>query len=133
MNTEINKVSRAIREQVPEFIDRDNPQLVKFLEYYYKSQEKTGLSYNILNNLTNYLDIDEYDLRLLEGGAYVLEDVDETSDTIIVEDVYGFVEENGTIKIGDEIIFYERATQLQTLLSLMVLITILSAIDGLNS
>ena len=111
MNTEINKVSRAIREQVPEFIDRDNPQLVKFLEYYYKSQEKTGLSYNILNNLTNYLDIDEYDLRLLEGGAYILEDVSATSDTIIVEDVYGFVEENGTIKIGDEIIFYEKATQ----------------------
>ena len=111
MNTEINKVSRAIREQVPEFIDRDHPQFVKFLEYYYKSQEKTGLSYNILNNLSKYLDIDEYDLRLLEGGAYILEDVSPTADKIIVEDVYGFVEKNGTIKIGDEIIFYEKATK----------------------
>lgn len=113
MNKEflINKVSRAIKEQVPEFIDRDHPQFVKFLEYYYKSQEKTGLSYNILNNLASYLNIDEYDFRLLEGGAYILEDVGPADDTIIVEDVYGFVERNGTIKIGDEIIFYEKATQ----------------------
>ena len=110
-NIEVNKVSRAIKQQVPEFIDRDHHQFVTFLEYYYKSQEKTGLSYNILNNLANYLDIDEYDLRLLEGGAYILEDISATDTTIVVEDVYGFVENNGTIKIGDEIIFYEKATK----------------------
>lgn len=108
---QVNKVSRAIREQVPEFVDRENPQLVKFLEYYYKSQEKTGLGYNILNNLSNYLNIDEYDLRLLDSGSYLLEDVTADSDTIVVEDVYGFVEEHGTIQIDDEIIFYEKAVK----------------------
>ena len=110
-NIEINKVSRAIKQQVPEFIDREHGQFVKFLEYYYKSQEKTGLSYNILNNLSNYLDIDEYDLRTLSGGAYLLEDVSPTDKTIVVEDVNGFVEENGSILIDDEIIFYEKATK----------------------
>jgi len=108
---QVNKVSRAIREQVPEFIDREDPQFVKFLELYYKSQEKTGLSYNILNNLSNYLNIDEYDLRLIDSGSYLLEDVAVDDTTIVVEDVYGFVEENGTIKIDDEIIFYEKATK----------------------
>ena len=111
MNIELNKVSRAIKQQVPEFIDRDHGQFVKFLEYYYKSQEKTGLSYNILNNITNYLDIDEYDLRTLSGGAYLLEDVTAMDKTIVVEDVNGFVEENGTILIDDEIIFYEKAVR----------------------
>ena len=110
-NIELNKVSRAIKQQVPEFIDREHGQFVKFLEFYYRSQEKTGLSYNILNNLSNYLDIDEYDLRTLSGGAYLLEDVSETDTTIVVEDVNGFVEENGSLLIDEEIIFYEKATK----------------------
>lgn len=105
----INKVSRAVKQQAPAFIEREHPQIISFLEYYYKSQEKTGLSYNILNNLNNYLNIDEYDLRLIDSGSFLLEDVSATAEEIVVEDVYGFVEENGTIKIGDEIIFYEKA------------------------
>ena len=105
----VNKVSRAVRQQAPTFIANEHPQIVSFLEYYYKSQEKTGLSYNILNNLNNYLNIDEYDLSLLDSGSFLLEDVSVDAKDIVVEDVYGFVEENGTIKIGDEIIFYEKA------------------------
>ena len=53
----INKVSQSLLSQSPEFVQAEYPLFNKFLEYYYRSQEKTGLGQNILNNFLSYLDI----------------------------------------------------------------------------
>ena len=42
----VNKVSLASTDQSPQFIEDQFPLFNKFLEYYYKSQEKTGLGQN---------------------------------------------------------------------------------------
>ena len=63
----INKVSQSLLSQSPEFVQAEYPLFNKFLEYYYKSQEKTGLGQNILNNFLSYLDIDHLDVKILDG------------------------------------------------------------------
>ena len=108
--TNINKVSQAVVSQTPDFIEQDYPLFNKFLEYYYLSQEKTGMGQNILNNFLGYLDIDKLDIGILDGATKVVEDITATSDTIIVESVDKFLDTNGTILIGDEVVYYETVT-----------------------
>lgn len=107
----IHKVSQSINTQTPDFIGSEYPLFNKFLEYYYKSQEKTGLGQNILNNFLQYLDIDKLDINILDGATTLVEALDATSDTIVVESVESFLEKDGTLMIGDEVIYYEKTTQ----------------------
>ena len=107
----VNKVSLASTEQTPQYIEDNFPLFNKFLEYYYKSQEKTGLGQNILNQFLNYLNIDNLDVRILGGETKVVDDVTATSDTIVLENVDRFLDRDGSILIDDEVIFYERAFQ----------------------
>ena len=103
----INKVSQSIESQSPDFIGSEYPLFNKFLEYYYQSQEKTGLGQNILNNFLSYLDIDKLDIGILDGQTTVVESLSATDDRIVVEDVGPFLDKSGSILIGDEVIFYE--------------------------
>ena len=105
----INKVSQSVKSLTPQFIEDSHPLFSKFLEYYYKSQEKTGFGQNILNQFLQYLDIDKLDVDILDGNTKVVESVSSTEDTIIVENIDSFLENDGTILIGDEVIFYEKA------------------------
>ena len=106
----INKVSQSIAAQSPEFLRTEYPLFNKFIEYYYRSQEKTGLGQNIINNFLQYLDIDKLDINILDGSTKVVEAIDKDSDTIIVESVDNFLDTNGSILIGDEVIYYESTT-----------------------
>ena len=108
--TNINKVSSAIAAQTPQFIESDYPLFNRFLEYYYQSQEKTGLGQNILNNFLGYLDIDRLDVGILDGKTKLVEAIDITSDTIVVESIDQFLEKSGSILIGNEVIYYESTT-----------------------
>ena len=106
----INKVSQSINAQTPDFIGSEYPLFNKFIEYYYKSQEKTGLGQNILNNFLQYLDIDKLDINILDGKTTIVESLSATDDTIVVESVDQFLSENGSVLIGDEVIYYEKTT-----------------------
>ena len=103
----INKVSQSIVSQTPDFIGNEYPLFNKFIEYYYRSQEKTGLGQNILNDFLTYLDIDKLNIDVLDGATKIVENVSLTEDEIIVESVDSFLENDGTIMIGDEVIYYE--------------------------
>ena len=105
----INKVSQSVKSLTPQFIEDSHPLFSKFLEYYYKSQEKTGFGQNILNQFLDYLDIDKLEVDILDGKTKVVESVSTTEDTIVVENIDSFLENDGTILIGDEVIFYEKA------------------------
>ncbi len=106
-----NKVSQNILNQLPDFIKADYPAFEKFLEYYYKSQEKTGQPQNIINEFQKYLNIDEYDFSLIRSDSQLLEPVSTTADVITVESVDNFLEKNGSILIDEEIIYYEEANK----------------------
>ena len=106
----INKVSNAVPNQLPDFISTEYELFSKFVEYYYKSQEKTGLGQNILNNFLGYLDIDQIDIDVLDGNTTLVENISAEQTTISVESVESFLSENGSILIGDEVIFYENTT-----------------------
>ena len=106
----INKVSQSLLSQTPEFVQSEYPIFAKFLEYYYKSQEKTGLGQNIVNNFLSYLDIDRLNVDILDGATKLIEPINSTSTEIVVESVDQFLEKNGSILIGDEVIYYESLT-----------------------
>ena len=98
----INKVSQSIASQSPEFLKTEYPLFNKFIEYYYRSQEKTGLGQNIINNFLQYLDIDKLDVDILDGATKIVEPIAKDSDTIVVESVDSFLDTNGSILIGDD-------------------------------
>ena len=106
----INKVSQSIVQQTPNFLEEDYPLFNRFLEYYYKSQEKTGAGQNIINNFLSYLDIDKLDISILDGSTKIVEAITDKSDKIVVESVESFLTTNGSIMIGDEVIYYENTT-----------------------
>ena len=95
----INKVSQSIESQSPDFIGQEYPLFNKFLEYYYKSQEKTGLGQNILNDFLGYLDIDKLNVDILDGATKIVEDITAAADEIVVESVDQFLEIDGSILI----------------------------------
>ena len=106
---DINKVSHASQYQAPKFIESDYPLFNKFIEYYYQSQEKTALGQNILNNFLDYLNIDKLDIGILDGATKIVEPLSDSNDTIVVESVDQFLKNNGSVLIGDEIIYYEKS------------------------
>ena len=80
-------ISDRVENQLPAFIRHEDEQFVNFLFEYYKSQEKTGRPYNILNNLLNYLDLDDYDQKVLASTTVLIKDVDPTNTLIEVESI----------------------------------------------
>ena len=104
-------VSDRVENQLPEFIREEDRQLVAFLFQYYKSQEKTGRPYDILNNLLNYLDLDAYDAQELSGETELLDEIDRDQKHIEIESIDGFRDKNGSIMIDNEVIYYESVTR----------------------
>jgi hypothetical protein len=100
-------ISLSILNQIPEFIQESNPLFQKFMEGYYRSQEKIGGPLNIINNLTNYMNIDSYNLKKLDGNTQIIIDIDSNQTDIQVENVDGFLDEDGTLLIDNEIIYYK--------------------------
>ena len=104
-------VSDRVENQLPEFIRYEDRQLVNFLFEYYKSQEKTGRPYDILNNLLRYLDLDNYTSEQLASATNLLKDIGVYDNKIEIEGIDGFQEQNGSIMIDNEVIYYERVTR----------------------
>ena len=78
-------VSQRVQDQIPAFIKEDNEQFVNLLAEYYRSQEKPGRPYDILNNILRYTDIGsgEFDPNFLSSESAVLGAVDPYQNTIV--------------------------------------------------
>jgi hypothetical protein len=105
----VNKASRRVDSQTPQFIEEYHPLFKKFVEYYYKSQEKTGYGQNIVNSFTDLLNIDKLNVDILGGSTVTVSDATSYDSEIIVENVDRFLETNGSVLINNEVIFYEKA------------------------
>ena len=111
MPTKNINISDRVENQLPEFIREEDRQFVDFLFQYYKSQEKTGRPYDILNNLLSYLDLDSYTSDELSRDTLLLNDIGINDKTIRIESIDGFKETDGSIMIDNEVIYYESVTR----------------------
>ena len=99
------QVSNAIEQQVPDYLSNDYPNFIAFIKDYYRFLETNGNALDLLDGLTELVDIDTYtgaDATATLDGAVT------ASDTSII--VLGYVEfprNNGLLKIDDEVIFYK--------------------------
>ena len=108
-----SKISTHIAGQFPSFIREQFPTFIDFVKEYYKSQELKGYCFDIIQNWSDYYNIDNY--ADLVSTTKLISAVTTTSTTVDVESTRDFPSE-GLLLIDDEIIYYQSkgATLFQT-------------------
>ena len=104
------KVNTIIENQLPEFILSDFPNATEFFKQYYISQEFQGGPSDLINNLDQYIKVDNLVPEVVVGVTSITSDVSSTDTTISVPSTKGFPDEYGLLKIDDEIISYTGIT-----------------------
>lgn len=108
------KLSTIVQNQLPEYVRSDYPLVAEFLKEYYRSQEYQGAPVDLINNISQYIDIDNCsDLNesvilknsIVPNGNII--EVDSLKSTIGTN---GFPDSYGLLKINDEIITYTGKT-----------------------
>ena len=99
-----SKISTHIRGQFPSFIRDQYPTFIDFVKEYYKSQELKGYCIDIIQNWSDYYNIDNY--GELVTTTKLISAVTTSSTTIDVESTRDFPSE-GLLLIDDEIIYYQ--------------------------
>ena len=108
-----SKISTHITGQFPSFIKDQFPTFIDFVKEYYKSQELKGYCVDIIQNWSDYYNIDNY--GELVTSTTLISAVTTSSTTIDVESTRDFPDE-GLLLVDDEIIYYQTkgATLFQT-------------------
>ena len=104
------KVNTIIENQLPEFILSDFPNATEFFKQYYISQEFQGGPSDLINNLDQYIKVDNLVPEVVVGVTSITSAVTNTDTTINVPSTKGFPDEYGLLKIDDEIISYTGIT-----------------------
>ena len=104
------KVHELIEGQLPEFILDQSPKTVDFLQQYYRSQEYQGGPVDLVDNLDQYLSLDQLTPQVIVGVTSLTAAANSSDDTIQVVNTRGFPNEYGLLKIDDEIITYTGLT-----------------------
>ena len=97
-----SQISHNIAGQFPSFIRGEYDTFIEFVKSYYKSQELRGYCFDIIQNWTDYYNIDNYQ-NLVEETELISE-VSTTSTTIDVANTRDFPNE-GLLMIDNEIIY----------------------------
>ena len=104
------KVQQIIENQLPEFLLSESPKTVDFLKQYYISQEFQGGPIDIVENLDQYLNLNNLTPEVITGITTLTSSVTNTDSTIYVESTKGFPKQYGLFKIDSEIITYTGIT-----------------------
>ena len=104
------KIQQIIDNQLPEFILSENPKTADFLKQYYISQEFTGGSIDLVDNLDQYLKLDNLTPEVIKGHTNLSVGIGTADDTITVTSTKGFPNEYGLLRINSEIITYTGIT-----------------------
>ena len=104
------RISTLIETQLPEFISTEYELFSKFVTKYYEAQEVQGGTLDVITNIQKYADIDYYEQNLLKQHDSLDTSIISTDTTIILQDATSFPEQNGYVKIDDEIILYATRT-----------------------
>lgn len=103
-------LSTLVEQQIPQFISDEYPMFVEFVRKYYEQLEVKGQPLDIVNNFSDYIDIDTYDKEIFKGHTLLSSNLSSSDSVIQVEDTASFPESNGYILIDDEAIFYRSKT-----------------------
>jgi len=105
------KISNIIENQIPEFINEENPLFKEFLNQYYISQEFDNSITNLAENIPSYKHIDTYrNAGLSTISISLTSNVLPFDDTIEVTTTIGFPSKYGLLKVNNEIITYTGIT-----------------------
>jgi hypothetical protein len=104
------KVQQIIENQLPEFIIDESPKSVDFLKQYYASQEYQSGPTDIVENLDQYLKLDNLTPEVVVGFTTLSSGISSSASTIQVSTTKGFPQNYGLLKIDDEIITYTGLT-----------------------
>ena len=110
MTVKTKRISTLIETQLPEFITTEYELFSKFLQKYYEAQEVQGGTLDVITNIQKYADIDYYEKNLLKQNDVLIFNISDSDTAIPLQDATSFPEQNGYVKIDDEIIFYEYRT-----------------------
>ena len=102
------KISSVVENQLPAYVRDNYPLVGEFLSQYYTSLDKQSGAYDILQNIDQYVKLEE--LTSLVESTTLSSDVSFTDDSISVNSTSGFPDTYGLLKIGDEIITYTSKT-----------------------
>ena len=105
------KISNIVENQIPEFLNEENPLFREFLNQYYISQEFEYSIVNLAENIPSYKHIDTYsNVGLSTISISLTSDVLAFDDTINVNTTIGFPSKYGLLKVNNEIITYTGIT-----------------------
>jgi len=79
------EINQVIENQLPEFVQTENPLFVDFMKQYYISQEYQGGSINIAENLDRYTKLQTYVGAALTEYTGLSTDTQSYSSTIFVD------------------------------------------------
>ena len=99
-----SKISTHIAGQFPTFIRDEFSTFIDFVKEYYKSQELKGYCFDIIQNWSDYYNIDNY--GDLVTTTTLISTVTSDSTSVDVESTRDFPNE-GLLLINDEIIYYQ--------------------------
>jgi hypothetical protein len=102
------KISTILESQLPNFVREEYPLVSEFLSQYYTSLESQSLPLDLLENIDQYIKIDEL-TEIVDSSALTL-DFDYPDTTLTVDSTYGFPDSYGLILIDSEIITYTSKT-----------------------
>lgn len=106
-NTKV-KISSIVESQLPLFVREEYPLVAELLTEYYRSLEFEGSSYDILQNIDQYIKVNN--LTNLVENTSLTSDVGIIDDTINVTNTNRFPNTYGLILIDNEIILYKSKT-----------------------
>jgi hypothetical protein len=102
-------LNSLVENLVPEYVREEYPLLVEFLKEYYISQETSGQSLDLIQNLAEYVKIDN--LTNLVDSCNLTASISYYEKDIFVDTTRGFPSSQGLIQINDEVIFYDRSVE----------------------
>lgn len=108
METNRIKLSSIVETQLPLFVREDYPLVSELLTEYYRSLELKGSSYDILQNIDQYVKVNN--LSNLVEKTKLKSDIGFVDTTISVDSTDGFPQTYGIIQINNEIVLYKSKT-----------------------
>ncbi len=104
INTRV-KIRQVVENQLPKFVIDSNPEFIEFLTEYFKSTEVQGGPIDILNNIDQYVKLEN--ISELVYSTTATSDIDFSDTVINVDSTDGFPDNYGLIQINNEVISYE--------------------------
>ena len=102
------KISSIVESQLPLFVREEYPLVSELLTEYYRSLESKGSSYDILQNIDQYVKVNN--LTNLVETTTLTSDFGFVDTTINVVSTEGFPQTYGLIQINNEIVLYKSKT-----------------------